>query len=297
MSAKRVAIERVAQLPADFDRRFRAPRLPLIVSGAASAWPAARWTPQTLKARYGEVETTATVQLPEAGVVYLQTEKAHRRTLKVREFVDLMDSGACCYIDQADLARFPGLADDCPAEALLPAGRRLVNLWVGARTRSGLHYDPMDNFLVQVYGAKRAILAAPGARRAVYPFPDNVAKSRIDPEAPDERRFPRVREATFLEGSLEPGDMLYIPRGWWHHLRAHSRSISLNFWHDPALTVGEELAGLADLGPAYWARIARDFVWHGVLRRPYERRLYSPPPTGKQLYDLFATRFPGKPLP
>lgn len=293
----REPIERLAAFPADFDARHRAARVPAIITGAAAAWPAARWTPQSFRARCGDVETTASVQLPEAGVVYLQQDRAHRRTLRVAEFVDLMEAGACCYIDQAELARFPGLAGECPADSLLPPGRRFVNLWVGARTRSGLHYDPMDNFLVQLHGDKTAVLAPPGARRALYPFPDNVAKSRIDADAPDERRYPRVAQVGFLEGVLSPGDLLYIPRGWWHHLRARASSISLNLWHEPALGVAEELRALAELGPACWARVARDFLWHGVLRRPYARRLYSPPPTGKQLYDLFAMGLAGKPLP
>ena len=38
-------------------------------------------------------------------------------------------------------------------------------------------------------------------------------------------------------------------------------------------------------------RLVRDFVWHGVLRRPYARRLYSPPPTGVMLYELMVGVF------
>jgi lysine-specific demethylase 8 len=229
--------------------------------------------------------------------VYQQTEKAHRQTLKVRELVQMMQCGTSCYLDQADVGHFPGLLEGSPVPSLVPAGRHFVNLWIGARTRSGLHYDPMDNCLLQLHGSKVAILAAPADRRNLYPFADNVAKSRIDPEAPDAARFPRVQEATFFTGELAPGDLLYIPRGWWHFLRAPASSISLNLWHEPALTLGDELRGLAELGPACWARTARDFLWHGLLRRPYEQRLYSPPPTGKQLYDLCAMGIAGRPLP
>lgn len=294
MSVPAVAIERLAGMPADFDRSHRAPRRPAIIAGALAAWPALQWTPQWFKERHGEVDTAASVQLPEAGVVYLQKDKAHRRTLKVRDFIELMDSGACCYVDQADIAHFPGLQQACPVDTLIPSGRHFVNLWMGARTRSGLHYDPMDNFLAQIHGDKVAILAAPGERRSLYPFADNVAKSRIDPEAPDAARYPRVRDVTFHVGTLSPGDLLYIPRGWWHFLRAPAASISINLWHEPALTLADELAALRELGPACWARTTRDFFWHGVLRRPYEQRLYSPPPTGKQLYDLCARRLSGK---
>ena len=70
----------------------------------------------------------------------------------------------------------------------------------------------------------------------------------------------------------------------------------MNLWHEPALTLGDEFGAVAALGPAGWARVTRDFVWHGALGRPYEQRLYSPPPTGKLLFDLCATIVTRKPI-
>jgi Cupin-like domain len=292
-----VPIDHFAGFPESFDRDYRAPRRPAIVSGAVDDWPARRWTPRTLREDFGDVETPATVQLPQSGVVYLQTEKAHRRTMTVRELVDLMAANAPCYIDQADIVRFPGLEAACRIDALVSSGRRFINLWVGAKTRSGLHYDPMDNYLIQIYGAKEAILAPPSARRWLYPFSDNIAKSRVDPEELDLTRFPKAARVVFSTGTLQPGDLLYIPRGWWHFLRAPEQSISLNLWHEPALSLADELASIAAVGPRGWMRVGRDFVVHGALNRPYERRLYSPPPTGKQIYDLCKLLLKGKALP
>ena len=297
MTGSSTSIERLVEFPLDFGPRYRAPRHPVIVTGQVAHWPALAWTPRSLDAQFGSVETQASVQLPESGVVYLRTDNAHRCSMKFCDFVELMESGACCYIDQADLGQFPGLADGCPIDELLPPGRHIVNLWIGARTRSGLHYDPMDNYLIQLYGEKSVILAAPGDRRGLYPFTDNLAKSQIDPEIPDLSRFPRTQSVTFFTGNLQPGDLLYIPRGWWHFLRAPDQSISVNLWHEPALTVADELGAIAALGPAGWARVTRDFLWHGVLQRPFERRLYSPPPTGKQLYDLCAAMFSTRSVP
>jgi lysine-specific demethylase 8 len=294
---QRIPIDRFTAFPESFERDYRAPRRPAIISGAVDDWPVRRWTPRTFKDECGAIETLATVQLPEKGVVYLQADKAHRRTVTVGEFVDLMSSGSPCYIDQADIQRFPRLAESCPIDSLVAQGRRFINLWVGAMTRSGLHYDPMDNYLIQIYGKKEAILAPPRGRRLLYPFADNIAKSRVDPEDPDLKRFPKVRRVVFSIGTLEPGDLLYIPRGWWHFLRAPEQSISLNLWHEPALSLADELGSVAALGPRGWARVACDFLVHGALNRPYERRLYSPPPTGKQLYDLCKMLLSGKVLP
>ncbi|MGY9057516.1 MAG: hypothetical protein ACKVGZ_18295, partial [Alphaproteobacteria bacterium] len=104
MSISEDAIERLDEFPEQFTELHRDTKMPVIILGAAANWPASRWTPATLAAEFGNQETSATIQLPESGVVYLETEKAHRRTLKLSEFTELMESGAPCYIDQADLS-------------------------------------------------------------------------------------------------------------------------------------------------------------------------------------------------
>ena len=292
MNAPTKQIERLTAFPADFDQRYRAVKSPVIISGWGTGIPVSKWTPESFSAQFADVETTASVQLPDYGVVYLSKEKAHRRTLKVKELIELMDFGVSCYIDQADISLFPGLAEAFPIDTLVPAGLRFVNVWIGARTRSGFHYDYMDNFFVQVFGEKTVILAAPSNRKDLYPFGDNIAKSQIDPERLDTKRYPRARKVTFWVSTLGPGDLLYIPWGWWHFLHAPDRSISLNLWHPPAMTTADELVFIRELGPRVWVRVARDFIWHGLMRQPFEQRLYSPPPTGKVLYDLLVMKLP-----
>ena len=42
--------------------------------------------------------------------------------------------------------------------------------------------------------------------------------------------------AEALTVDLAPGEMLFIPRGWWHHFQTLERSVALNFfWATPAL--------------------------------------------------------------
>jgi len=41
--------------------------------------------------------------------------------------------------------------------------------------------------------------------------------------------------------------------------------------------------------PSIWFALVRDFLWHGVLQRPVEYRLYCLPPTGKMAYELFTS--------
>lgn len=37
-------------------------------------------------------------------------------------------------------------------------------------------------------------------------------------------------QAKFLEIILKEGEMLFIPKLWWHHVRTVENSIAVNFW-------------------------------------------------------------------
>jgi hypothetical protein len=57
---------------------------------------------------------------------------------------------------------------------------------------------------------------------------------QVDFERPDYARFPKFREARGQEAIVGPGDVLYIPIYWWHHIESVMRggyTISINFWY------------------------------------------------------------------
>lgn len=110
-------------------------------------------------------------------------------------------------------------------------------MWAGHGGGSTpLHFDSISNFLAQVSGRKQVLLFSPAQTWRVYPYPvghpmDNFAMVNV--EMPDLSRFPALRRARALEAILEPGDVLWLPRYWWHYvhqLDAPSENISLNFW-------------------------------------------------------------------
>merc|ERR1712070_563746 len=53
----------------------------------------------------------------------------------------------------------------------------------------------------------------------------------VDLGNPDLQRFPKVVDAHFIEALVGPGDVLFLPRFWWHHVHAlPGDNVSLNFW-------------------------------------------------------------------
>ncbi|MFB7337092.1 JmjC domain-containing protein [Streptomyces adustus] len=76
---------------------------------------------------------------------------------------------------------------------------------VNADAQSILHWDDHEVFVLQVEGSKRWTLHAP-----TMPDPVDVF---TDPPAP-------APESVHWDGVLRKGEMLYVPRGWWHKVRA-----------------------------------------------------------------------------
>mmetsp|Transcript_15564 Transcript_15564/g.41774 ORF Transcript_15564/g.41774 Transcript_15564/m.41774 type:complete len:540 (+) Transcript_15564:60-1679(+) len=96
------------------------------------------------------------------------------------------------------------------------------------------HFDEQENLLAQLAGRKRVLLWAPKDWNKLYPFPlhhPNDRQSQVDMRAPDLERFPRFAEAQAFEAVLEPGDVLFIPQYWWHHVEnLDDGCVSVNFW-------------------------------------------------------------------
>ncbi|XP_014292816.1 hypoxia-inducible factor 1-alpha inhibitor [Halyomorpha halys] len=99
------------------------------------------------------------------------------------------------------------------------------------------HYDEQQNFFAQVKGWKRIILFSPEHYECLYPhtvFHPHDRQSQVDFEKPDLKRFPRFEEVQGEEAIVGPGEVLYIPVYWWHHVESilnGGYTVSINFWY------------------------------------------------------------------
>ena len=66
-------------------------------------------------------------------------------------------------------------------------------------------------------GRKRITLFGPECSPRLYRHPFTV-RSYVDPERPDFRRFPGLAGVEGHQVVLEPGETLFIPSGFWHHV-------------------------------------------------------------------------------
>ena len=103
-----------------------------------------------------------------------------------------------------------------------------------------LHYDEQDNFLHQIGGAKTCILFSPANFPHFHPFPVHHPcdrQSQFDFKANNNNDcsiFEKLGENIGQRGwkcVLEKGDVLYIPKYWWHHIiNSKNTSTAINFW-------------------------------------------------------------------
>jgi len=96
------------------------------------------------------------------------------------------------------------------------------------------HFDEQHNFLNQVRGEKLVVLFPPDHYTRMYPFPVTHPCDRcamVDVGDPDIEKFPKFADAHGYVATLGPGDVLYIPYGWWHYCKTVSHlSASITFW-------------------------------------------------------------------
>eukprot|EP00413_Alexandrium_margalefii_P044375 CAMPEP_0204597714 /NCGR_PEP_ID=MMETSP0661-20131031/53947_1 /ASSEMBLY_ACC=CAM_ASM_000606 /TAXON_ID=109239 /ORGANISM="Alexandrium margalefi, Strain AMGDE01CS-322" /LENGTH=340 /DNA_ID=CAMNT_0051608411 /DNA_START=27 /DNA_END=1049 /DNA_ORIENTATION=+ len=125
------------------------------------------------------------------------------------------------------------------------------------------HFDEQHNFLSQVRGRKLVVLFPPDDYTRLYPFPVTHPCDRcsmVDVESADLVRFPRFSEARGHYAMLEPGDLLYIPYGWWHYCRTVTHlAASITFWAEVrGPSAGSPTSLPATMGPSELLRVRRN---------------------------------------
>ena len=226
------AISTVPRLPMLGAAAFRARAalgLPFLMRGLVQRWPLSALQPQVLRERYSHVPVRARVG------DYINTAFAADRAMldmSMGQYLDLVEEGTHAlppYLGNLELRELNSLCHWPTYFDKMGPPR----FWVGpAGTVTPLHCDYDDNIFAQVWGRKRIFLSPPHHDVFLYPSEANAILfgSPFDPEAPDFERFPLARQASMIECIVEPGDMLYVPAGWYHQVRALTFSLSSNRW-------------------------------------------------------------------
>lgn len=221
----------------DFLHRFYSANRPVVLTGVMDDSPVLSWTPSSLSDRFGDqpIEVQTGRRSFPVWDVFLKG-KTHR--MLFREYVDLVESSGETndfYMTGNDgfLSRegVEALTEEITfgSEYLDAASiSRNAHLWFGPEGAvSPLHRDRVNVLKAQVYGRKRILMVDSNQLHRVYNR--RSFYSEVDAEAPDYTRFPLFRGLPIFDVTLHPGECLFIPVGWWHHVRSLDISMSLTF--------------------------------------------------------------------
>lgn len=246
---------------------------PQIIRGLVKHWPlveAARESERAFAARLMAADNGSPVDAllmpPEAeGVVGYQGEAEafnftrHRASVtqvlqRLLQFADAADAPGIALQSAPIAGCLPGLLEHHAMPLLDEAVK--PRLWIGNRVTTPAHFDEYENIACVVCGVRRFTLFPPEQVRNLYigpldfaPTGAAISMARLDQL--DDPRYPRLQEAMAhaLVAELEPGDAIYIPPMWWHHVASLGKLNALvNYWwkrtHGSALAPNTRLGGL-----------------------------------------------------
>jgi hypothetical protein len=157
----------------------------------------------------------------------------------------------------------------------------LPRIWLGNRITTPTHVDEWNNIGCVVAGRRRFTLFPPEQIANLYIGPLDFAPtgapmSLVSLRNPDFERYPRFREALAEAHIAEtaPGDAIFIPPLWWHHVESlESFNVLVNYWwHDLA-------------GDGALADSAFDALLHGILS------IRALPPATRRAWGAFFEQY------
>jgi HSPB1-associated protein 1 len=111
-------------------------------------------------------------------------------------------------------------------------------LWVGSKeSNTPCHYDTYGcNLVAQLWGQKKWTLFPPSDSAYLYPtripYEESSVFSEVNITCPDLQRHRDYASATGYQVALEAGDVLFVPRHWWHYVECVQDAVSVNTWID-----------------------------------------------------------------
>ena len=233
---------------------FYSQNVPVVLTDVADQWPAVRTWSADYLSEVLEDQPVEVMTGRDADPKFEMNWRLHRTTMPFSQFVRHVVDAAPSN-DQYLVAnnRFleavaaQPLWNDFSVDRRYLDNRQIkgkVSLWFGpANTVTPLHHDLQNILFVQVHGRKVLRLVSPLESHCVY----NRAAvySDVDANEPDLDAHPDFARVFRHTVTLEPGNALFLPVGWWHHVTALDTSISLSFtnfrwlnrfeWYQPSL--------------------------------------------------------------
>jgi ribosomal protein L16 Arg81 hydroxylase len=207
----------------DFINKYFIPQKPVIIKNIIKEQPAAeKWTLDWFKDNHGDIE----VKLYDSKKTnYNKTAiTKHHLSMKFADYINTLQQNTYndfrIFLFNIFKIR-PQLKNDfaCPGifESFLKDKGFVFFGGKGSVTRMHQDIDMSNVLLTQFDGLKRVLLFSPQYSKLLYKLPYNTF-SMVDIDNPDYEKFPGLKYVKGYDVTLERGDALFMPSGYWHHI-------------------------------------------------------------------------------
>jgi hypothetical protein len=220
----------------DFHHRYYALNRPVILTDVVRDWPArSKWTVDYLREKFGTYPVDyqrgrSATNHRDAFVDHTVTAPFGRFLDEVEDVPEGMSPPYLIAHDRLlDRPEFRPLLDDIQLDERYlsqATGAGEIFFWIGpAGARTPLHRDLGNVFMAQVLGRKRVKMVPSRQLHLVYN--EHGYHSDADFSKLSYEDYPLLEQALISETLLEPGEFLFIPVGWWHHVEALDLTITV----------------------------------------------------------------------
>jgi len=236
--------------PEQFATEIRDKAKPVVLRGAVNHWPAVSYKTAEELFSYLSSLDTQKLQPTYIGTQGVKGAFHYSQNLKGQNYQQIPETLTAAlnrllrnpspdgtYAQSLPIVdHIPGFIADHTFD-IVPQGTQ-PRAWIGTQTTVQTHFDANENIACVVLGERDVTLFPPEQLAGLYPGPLEVAPGGVmvsltSLDNPDFKTHPRFEHTlkTAQRTRLTPGDALYIPYGWWHHIKALSPlNMLVNYW-------------------------------------------------------------------
>ena len=217
----------------EFIRDYLRPQRPVVIEEFIEDWPAySKWSLEYIKEVAGEKEVPLYDDRP---VKHNEGFNQPHAKMKMADYVDLLKKGPTKFriFLWNVLKEVPQLQKDFfyPDFGIKLMKNLPMLFFGGADSHTFMHYDiDLANiFHFHFEGQKQCILFPQSETKYLYKIPHSlIVREDIDFTNPDLQKWPALKHAKGYMTNLEHGNVIYIPEGYWHHMKYVTPGFSMS---------------------------------------------------------------------
>ncbi|KAK3915937.1 HSPB1-associated protein 1 [Frankliniella fusca] len=223
---------------------------PVVFHDMINNWPALRWEIKDWSSVFGDRQLPFRCGVKSCSPEPMWEVKCSKETMTIEEFSNLKqqttepteEGKKWFYFDYHQISDWTcsDLKDAMPlkwdAFGFPDKGAEDSTIWIGSKgAHTPCHFDTYGcNLVAQVVGRKRWILFSQDdtedMRPTRVPYEESSVYSLWNFNCPLPPEFYDKCDRRPYIVDLSPGDVLFVPRHWWHYVESLDFSISINMW-------------------------------------------------------------------